>query len=64
MAIDAAKHKLTSIRHARATFVVSETCYRYARRLSDESAEIADWLVMLTTTYQSWGFGLCSLHFR
>ncbi len=64
MAIDAVKHKRTSIRHACATFVVSETCYRYARRLSDENAEIADWLVTLTTAYKTWGFGLCFLHLR
>ena len=64
MAHHAVASKRTSVRHACATFVVSETCYRYARRLSDENAEIADWLVTLTTTYQSWGFGLCFLHLR
>ncbi len=25
---------------------------------------IADWLLRLTTTYRSWGFGLCFLHFK
>ena len=36
------------IRHACADFTVSETCYRYQQRLSDENAVIADWLLRLT----------------
>jgi len=40
------------------------SCYRYERKLSDENAEIADWLVRLTSTYRSWGFGLCYLYLR
>jgi putative transposase len=43
---------------------VSETCYRYQPRHADENAEIADWLVRLTTTYRTWGFGLCFLYLR
>jgi len=31
------------------TFSISETCYRYERKLSNENAEIADWLERLTT---------------
>ena len=38
---------------------ISETCYRYERKLSDENAEIAAWLVKLTTRRRTWGFGLC-----
>lgn len=49
----------TNIRHACRTFHVSETCYRYEAKASDENALIADWLVRLTTTYRDWGFGLC-----
>jgi putative transposase len=54
----------TSIRHACQLFSVSETCYRYQPRHADENAEIADWLVRLTTTYRTWGFGLCFLYLR
>ncbi len=54
----------TSIRHACQLFTVSETCYRYQPRHADENAEIADWLVRLTTTYRTWGFGLCFLYLR
>ena len=46
------------------TFSISETCYRYERKLSDENAEIADWLVRLTTNRRTWGFGLCYLYLR
>ena len=44
--------------------MVSESCYRYERKLSDENAEIADWLIRLTSTYRTWGFGLCYLYLR
>src|SRR5690606_4335094 len=54
----------TNIRHACRTFQISETCYRYEAKASDENALIADWLVRLTTTYRDWGFGLCFLYLR
>ncbi|KKY03074.1 hypothetical protein PK69_24695 [Xanthomonas phaseoli pv. phaseoli] len=54
----------TNIRHACRTFAVSETCFRYQAKASEENARIADWLVRLTTTYRDWGFGLCFLHLR
>jgi len=53
-----------SIALACRTFQISESCYRYERKLSDENAEIADWLVGLTTTHRTWGFGLCFLYLR
>lgn len=43
---------------------ISETCYRYQRKLSDENAEIAEWLVKLTSNRRTWGFGLCFLYLR
>ena len=46
------------------TFGVSETCYRYERKLVSENEEIADWLLRLTTTHKAWGFGLCFLYLR
>ena len=54
----------TSIRHACRTFELSETCYRYQAKASDENGWIADWLVRLTTTYRDGGFGLCFLYLR
>jgi len=45
-------------------FVISETCYRYQPRLSDENSEIADWLIRLTHNQRNWGFGLCYLFLR
>lgn len=39
------------------TFDVSETYYRYSRKLNDENEQIADLLVGLTRAKKSWGFG-------
>lgn len=39
------------------TFRVSETCYRYGRKLDSENEDIADWLPRLTTARRAWGFG-------
>jgi putative transposase len=64
MARWAATSGRTSIRHACQTFAVSETCYRYQAKASEEHARIADWLVRLTAAYRDWGFGLCFLHPR
>ena len=52
------------IRQACADFAVSETCYRYQRKLSDENAKIADWLLRLTFNQKNWGFGMCYLYLR
>ena len=60
----AVAEKRASIRLACATFGISETCYRYERRLNDENAEIADWLLRLTEENKNWGFGRCFLHLR
>jgi len=64
MAQWAVKYRSTSIRFACRTFSISETCYRYQPRLSDENELIADWLVALTDKKKMWGFGLCYLHLR
>lgn len=53
-----------SIRLACETYGISESCYRYQAKLSNENAEIADWLLRLTQNYRSWGFGLCFYHLR
>ncbi len=53
-----------SIRAACHIFTISETCYRYVPKLSDENAVIADWLILLTKRKRSWGFMLCFLYLR
>jgi putative transposase len=64
MAKHAAQQRGLSIRLACAAFGISETCYRYQPKLSDENAEIADWLIRLTHNQRNWGFGLCFLYLR
>ena len=64
MAQKAVSERGLSVRLACAAFGISETCYRYQPKLSDENAEIADWLIRLTHNQRNWGFGLCFLHLR
>lgn len=53
-----------SIRFACWCLSVSESCYYYDPKFASENAEIADWLLRLTTTHKRWGFGLCFLYLR
>ena len=53
-----------SIRLACQAFGISQTCYRYQAKLSNDNALIADWLLRLTYTNRRWGFGLCFLYLR
>lgn len=55
---------VVSIRVVCQVFSLSETCYRYEAKLNDENAQIADWLLRLSTTYKRWDFGLCFLYLR
>jgi len=64
MAVEAVADRGVSIALACRTFEISESCYRYERKLSDENAEIADWLEKLTDNRRTWGFGLCFLYLR
>jgi putative transposase len=48
MAKQAVMRHGVSVKMACAVFVISETCYRYQTKLSDENAEIAEWLIRLT----------------
>ena len=64
MAKNTVEGKGLSVRTACRTFGISETCYRYEPKLSDENAEIADWLVRITHNQKNWGFGLCFLFLR
>ena len=64
MAKYAVQESPISIRLACIAFAISETCYRYQAKLSNENAEIADWLIRLTHNQRNWGFGLCFLYLR
>ena len=64
MAVNAVNSKRVGVAMACRTFQISETCYRYERKFDDEHAEIADWLVRLTTNGKTWGVGLCFLYLR
>lgn len=64
MAQQAVTDRGLSIRLACMAFSISETCYRYQPLLSDENAEIVDWLVQLTHNQKDWGFGLCRDYLR
>lgn len=64
MAQRAVNQHQISIRLACKAFKISETCYRYQAKHSGENAHIADWLLRLTTTHRTWGFGLCFLYLR
>ena len=64
MAGTAVARRGVSIALACRTFGVSESCYRYSVKLSDENERIADLLVGLTHAKKTWGFGLCFLYLR
>lgn len=64
MVVTAIGERNISIRQACALFSISENCYRYKKKLSSENELIADWLIRLTSTYRTWGFGLCFLYLR
>ena len=64
MAVEAVHSKAVSIALACKLFRVSESCYRYVPKLSDENQTIADWLLRLTANQRNWGFGLCYLYLR
>ncbi len=64
MAHTAVHDKSISITLACEAFRISQTCYRYAPKLSSENSQIADWLVRLTHNQRNGGFGLCFLYLR
>ena len=64
MAKTARERRGASIRIVCKALDISETCYRYQPKLSDENAVIADWLIRLTHNWKDWGFGLCFLFLR
>lgn len=60
----AVRNDKVTIRLACEAYGISESCYRYQAKLSDENAVIADWLIRLTHNNRNWGFGLCYFHLR
>jgi putative transposase len=64
MAKKAVTERGVCIRVACQAFGISESCYRYERKLDAENAEVANWLMKLTDNHRSWGFGLCYLYLR
>ena len=52
------------IRVACVAFSISESCYRYERKLDVENVEVANWLIRLTDKHRNWGFGLSYLYLR
>ncbi len=64
MAQEAVRNRSIGVRFACQMFVVSESCYRYQPKLSEENEAIADWLLRITDSQRNWGFGLCFLYLR
>ena len=64
MAIKAVADRGLPIRVACHAFRISESCYRYERKLDAENDEVANWLIRLTDNHRSWSFGLCYLYLR
>lgn len=64
MAQQAVAQYAISIRLACTAFEISETCYRYQAKLSDDNALIAEQLIELTEENTDWGFGLCFSYLR
>ena len=60
----AVTHRGINVALACRTFGISETCYRYSRKLDHENAFIGELLIGLTQARRTWGFGLCFLYLR
>ena len=61
MSVKAVKERGICIRVACQAFRISESCYRYERKLDAENEEVATWLIKLTDNNRNWGFGLWPL---
>ena len=64
MAKIAVDTKGVTIELACKAFKISESCYRYEKKLNEENKKIEDWLLRLTDNKRNWGFGLCYLYLR
>jgi putative transposase len=59
MAMKPVEERGICIRLACKAFRISESCYRYERKLDAKNEEVATWLIKLTDNNRNWGFGLC-----
>ncbi len=64
MAVKAVALKGCSAAFACKAFNISQTCYRYQAKLSDENILIAEKLIKLTDDESDWGFGMCFDYLR
>jgi putative transposase len=64
MAKDAVCKGRLSIRSACEAFTISQTCYRYQPKFSEDNGQIAEWLELLVKRKKNWGFKLCFLYLR
>lgn len=64
MAKKAVNAQKLNLRQACMTFRVSQCCFRYERKLSDDNVRIASLLLGLSQSQRNWGFGLCFLYLR
>ena len=64
MAVTAVRERRVCVRLACEAFRISESCYRYERKLDSDNEAIATWLIKLTDNNRNWGFGLCYLYLR
>ena len=59
MAVTALRERRVCVPVACEAFRISESCYRYERKLDPDNEAIATWLIKLTDNNRNWGFGLC-----
>ncbi len=64
MAKEAVNEKTLNVRQACVAYSVSQCCFRYERKLSDDNARIEFLLLGLSQSQRNWGFGLCFLYLR
>lgn len=64
MAKEAVSGKKLNIRQACDAFGISQTCYRYEKKLVSENEMISNLLIEITSKNRNWGFGLSFLYIR
>lgn len=64
MAKEMVSENKLNIRQACDAFGISQTCYRYEKKLVSENEMISDLLIEITSKNRNWGFGLCFLYIR
>ena len=64
MAKEMVSENKLNIRQACDAFGISQTCYRYEKKLVSENEMISNLLIEITSKNRNWGFGLCFLYIR